>query len=1367
MEPFAMRRLNVKLFLGLVGGTLFLAILVVVVHQLQAGNISSALLWQAEQAEKQGRLRDAARFLKRYLEFAPDDIEERARLGRLLADPTLAVNNRTRQRARFVIEQVLTREPERHDLRQILVRLALDSWQLDVAREHLGQLQKKLPGNPDVLGLVGQLQEKEEQTDQALQTYRKALAAGATDMVVPVRLIGLLLGLERMQPGSQTKEITGLVAAAYQKAPGDVGVLLAAAEWAFYQGDLKTGRARLEAGLKAHAEEPRLYQALASLAARTGKREEAVKLARSGLRAVPPDNRYELLWTLANLLIDGGDVAETRKTAGQIQDYTGPTPSVDYLEARCLMAQERWLEAVGMLERVRGSLKVPSLQVQIDLLLGKCYEQLHEPAQQLAAFGRVLARDPSSVAAREGAASAQWALGQADEAIKQQREILKLKGAGAGQAGRLELARLLLLSNTQKDPRRWQQVEAELDAAEKAQPTEVEAILLRAELRLAQEQPAEAEKVLRDALGRQPKSLPLWGALAILAEQRGDLPGARQVLDEAEHKVGDGVDLRLARARFWSARPKEEATPALLKLESGSAFAAADQARLLQGLGEAHYRLGNVPEAVRLWKQLAARPDFAKDLRVRMLLFDVAIRQGDEPAMRQLLKEIKSLDDSDAVLWRYGEAARLMWLARQGKKEGLDQARAFLEAVTTQRPTWPPGLLARAELEAMQGRPTEAIGRYRQALDKGVRDPRVVRQLVELLSAQQRYGEAEQVLRQLGQQAPLSADLQRLAVVLSLRNDDFSRAEDLVRQSTSAQSNDYRDQLWLGQVLAAGQRQSAEAEKALRRAVQLADNVPETWVALVGFLVDAGKAELAKEEIEKARAKLPAADAPLALAQCYEMVGALDKAREQCKAILQARSGDAAVLRSVAAFHLRAGDLAEAEPLLRQILDRKVKAAEEDATWARRTLALALAGGRDPRRLGEALALVGLRLDSQGRPAAGLAAGVDTSRAEDLARARVLATQNRQPFQARAAACLEEAARQQPLGPDDRLLLAQLYLARGDGDLWWGKARDQLKELIAAHGRNPTFLALYARALLEHGSPHEAEPLIDKLEQVEKARQLATGTLGSVELRARSLAGSGRSKQAVALLQAYAHQPSAPPERLLVLAGLYSRLGDPATALDVCAEARAKCAPEAVGGAGVAVVRAARQAEKSAEPSTRLREQAGRLEGWLTEGIKAQPEKAAVLRLQLADLLDLLGRAAEAEPVYRQVLVQDDRNPVALNNLAWLLARRPEKADEALKLINRAVELYGPQAELLDTRAVVYLALGRTQPAIADLNTAVADAPSPASYFHLVRAHHEAKDNRSALAVLSQANAAGLTAERLHPSERDTYRRVLADLKQR
>src|SRR5262249_42316066 len=121
-----MRKLNSKLLLGLMafgvllGGGLFL------VHYFQSGRIARALLVQAERAEKQARLDQSIKFLSRYLEFIPEDVEERAHLGRLLASDQFADSPKLRLRAFFVLDDVLRRDPGRADVRRLLVDVAMD-----------------------------------------------------------------------------------------------------------------------------------------------------------------------------------------------------------------------------------------------------------------------------------------------------------------------------------------------------------------------------------------------------------------------------------------------------------------------------------------------------------------------------------------------------------------------------------------------------------------------------------------------------------------------------------------------------------------------------------------------------------------------------------------------------------------------------------------------------------------------------------------------------------------------------------------------------------------------------------------------------------------------------------------------------------------------------------------------------------------------------------------------------------------------------------------------------------------------------------------------------------------------------------------
>ena len=150
-----MRQVNTRFFFLLVGAAAALSAALFGVHRLQAGNITAALLWQAAQAEKNGRADLAARYLGRYLEFVPDDIEQRARLGEILSDPKVIVTPAACRRAKFVLNQVLTWDPQRHDTRRSLCRVALAGRELEPAEEQLKVLKQKLPGSADVAVRAG------------------------------------------------------------------------------------------------------------------------------------------------------------------------------------------------------------------------------------------------------------------------------------------------------------------------------------------------------------------------------------------------------------------------------------------------------------------------------------------------------------------------------------------------------------------------------------------------------------------------------------------------------------------------------------------------------------------------------------------------------------------------------------------------------------------------------------------------------------------------------------------------------------------------------------------------------------------------------------------------------------------------------------------------------------------------------------------------------------------------------------------------------------------------------------------------------------------------------------------------------------
>jgi cellulose synthase operon protein C len=147
--------------------------------------------------------------------------------------------------------------------------------------------------------------------------------------------------------------------------------------------------------------------------------------------------------------------------------------------------------------------------------------------------------------------------------------------------------------------------------------------------------------------------------------------------------------------------------------------------------------------------------------------------------------------------------------------------------------------------------------------------------------------------------------------------------------------------------------------------------------------------------------------------------------------------------------------------------------------------------------------------------------------------------------------------------------------------------------------------------------------------------------------------------------------------------------------------------------------------------------------------------------------MELMGKHDEVEKLCRDVIKEAPTNLVALNNLAWQLGQHKNTAAEALPLVERAIENHGPRPELLDTRAVANLNLGKIDLALRDFERVVNEAPTPARLFHLTRALERAKHIAAAQATLREATAKGLTVQQLHPAEHAEFQRVSLELAKR
>ncbi len=847
-----MRKINVKLFvcliviLGLLTGAVF------GLHQLQAGNIAEALLWQANQAEKDGKPERAAKYLGRYLEFAREDLDKREHLGMILADPQLATTPQRRARARFVIDSVLAKDPERHALRKRLCGTLIAGRSFDAAKEHLNYLEKNQPTSASVVCLLGQWHEAQGNSGPAIDAYRRALALDAAQAEASVRLVMLLKHADFGKEPQHADEIDQRVAAALEKSPRDASILSLAAEHAQAKGNTRIALKQLEEGLKQEPAEPRLYLALARIHAANGKRDEAIAKLRLGLDKVRKEHHYDLRWSLANLLLDDNRLDDAQKVTKDVRDVN--PASADYLDARAFMQRGRWFDAATRLEKIRPALKsMKELAFKIDLYLGTCYEQLEEPMMQLTAFERAAQTDPTSLAARHGIAAARLALGQTAEALQIHRDLIGLtKDPTEAAKLRLEYARQLLQSGVAQGPKEWRKIGQELDELAKLLPRSLEVVLLHAELHFVQGEKNQAETLVREAIQKHPDRFEAWLALILLAEGKE----AARLMQTAEEHFKDKTDFRLAQIRYWALRYDADGQAALQRLEKEVArFEPRERSRLLQAMAETHYYAGKYPDATRVLTNLLELPMHAQDVHIRVQLVELAVLQNEDAQARKLLAEVKRLEgeNTGGIDWSLGEAMRIIYAARNGKKEGLDQARRLLTVAAAQRPNWHPIFQLRAELDELQGRSDQAIGNYRRALDLGSRDPGVMKQLFVLLSQAQRHDEVEQILARMQKRQGTTDEVVRFYVVHSCNRRDFKKAEYLIKQIVASNSTNYRDHLWMGQILSSGGQAPDDAEKALRRAVALAPEQPETWIGLVRHLISVGQNPKARVESDNAK----------------------------------------------------------------------------------------------------------------------------------------------------------------------------------------------------------------------------------------------------------------------------------------------------------------------------------------------------------------------------------------------------------------------------------------------------------------------------------------------------------------------------------
>ncbi len=122
---------------------------------------------------------------------------------------------------------------------------------------------------------------------------------------------------------------------------------------------------------------------------------------------------------------------------------------------------------------------------------------------------------------------------------------------------------------------------------------------------------------------------------------------------------------------------------------------------------------------------------------------------------------------------------------------------------------------------------------------------------------------------------------------------------------------------------------------------------------------------------------------------------------------------------------------------------------------------------------------------------------------------------------------------------------------------------------------------------------------------------------------------------------------------------------------------------------------------------------------WFRASAEANPKDTKAL-LQFALSLDGAGRPDQAAPIYEMILKVQPDQPVALNNLAYIVAQKGADPDRALALAQKAARTLKDSPEVQDTLGWAYLKKNQPDQAVAAFRAALQAQPgNPTFHYHL------------------------------------------------
>ena len=1387
------RRLNVRALVVLT--VVFLVVVpgLFALKMVQDSRGKSGLLREAENQVKLNQVSLALGYLNLYLERNPDDIDALDLKGKILAEN--ARNEEQVAEAANINRLVIGRDgnnPKRQETRRRLIKLELrlpggarsaevlarklielgaDDAEahrlLGHALENLGVLENKAdlleqarneyliaeqkePG--DIEGaerLASLYRDRLEKPEKATEVYD--LLVSATAKVPAKHALALLARSRHHALQKENAKADADLAQALIDAPNDGQVRLAAAQAAIQKRDPVTARQHLEAIDPSKREDLKIKETEGLIDLAEQRPDDAIAAWRSSLRQTG-GNDADLTWRLAHVLLELGRIEQAEPLISQYRRLSGgelPNPRARYLRALSLLKSNHPKEALAEIEPARYKAD-KALEPHLEYLIGAAYESIRDNDKAIEAYKQAAetSRDWSApwvaIARIENARKPSGGLGVIEGALAADPEDPKLLAARA---------QLLWTEQVQKPvaERSWTVFEEALNKAKKIAPGSPDVVIVEADYLMSIGKPEESAGLLEAATKINPRSTELWLAQvnALIRDTR--LSKALDVLDRAIAAAGPQPGFFITKASILVM--KTQVTAAKATLTEGLAKVTEDQKPLLwKTFGEFYQARKDYPSAKSAYEEWAKLQPDNPDPKIALV--ELALIVGDEPEIAKAVEDVRQISGEKTYFWRY---ARVEDLLRDRPGEAPDPARdakrladaqALATEIETNDPQLPLGFILEGRVLEKRKEIDKAIEAYKKAL-KLNGDELAVARLVSLLIREKRDQELDNLKTTL---AGLSPKLERLAAVQALRMGNKGRAEQLAAMAVQGDPRGIDTKVWQAEVLNA-MGKPKEAEEALQAIIAKSPTEAAPWLQLLMLQVAQKQSADALKTIDQIREKVKTPFPELLMAQCYRAAGELQKADDAYQAAMARYPNEMDVLKSAITFYEQAGRSETTEAALRAILRR-----DRRNGWATRKLAQTLAARPGNRAFwDEAISLVG----TEARP--------DDVPDDLMARAAVYADGPLPEHKQKAVAILKGIVNEIPTMAVAQDRLARLLLASGDLQ----NAKVHAAKALAIDQPSPDSILLYAGILIALKDFDEAETQIGKLAVIDP------DGLPLAELRARLLVAKGQGAQAAELLEKAFSNRSDGPETLFIgekMVRLLSSLGQMDSAERVARRLgtigpRAACilgellsvrdkTDEALGLIRDAGKGTPDDAETAGTSALNLAVRPGSDPRWLPlaaellgVAVKGSSTPSIDLLQKQALALHFQKKHPEEIEVYRAILARKPVNFMFLNNLAWTLSEDMGKPEEGIKWADEALKRVGPRSAILDTRGVILSRLNRAAEAVQDLEAAVKERPDGAILFHLARAYQKKGQAEEARKTRQRAQDAGLTRERLSPSE--------------